>query len=106
MDNQELASSVEVADSRVKEIVQSVRVEVDGEQITLEEAILDLVTAHAEIEQYKIGSLLLAETIESRSREAKAKENEEIAVVLDEVYESSMDVYRRIKEGENDGAED
>jgi len=89
-----------LTDDEVQEILESVEVAGPEEEMPLKAAMLDLLVAHQEIEQYKAGALTLCEALAERQEEAELNGRDDVAAVIDEVKTSAFGVFLRIHRGD------
>jgi len=94
---QENIVDVGADEKRVGELLKSETVEVGGSEQSLSEIGGDIQTAHAELDEYKSGSLSLAQTL---SEAAKETEDETLQAILSDMSDASFGVYLRLHRGD------
>lgn len=92
-----------LGDEELTEMVQNIRVESSGENMSLSAVMLDLIVAHNKLERYKKGSLALHKAVDERlQEEEKQNPDSERCEVLREVKDTAFGVYLRVQQGDRE----
>lgn len=97
--NNENIVDVDAEAEQVSELMQSESIEVGGVEATLSELIGDIQKAHAEMDEYKQGSLALAQNL---SEAAKETDDETLRAILSDMSDGAFGVYLRLSRGDKE----
>jgi PAS domain S-box-containing protein len=93
----------DIPEEEIQEIAQNIRIDAPSGDMPLNMIILDLLTGHNELEQYKNGSLALYKSIDQRLQEEKQKNSDEKVIkVLKAVKRSAFGLHLRLKRGDEE----
>lgn len=91
----------DINDTKMKQIVQNIRVDAPNGEMTLNAIMLDLAVGHNELEEYKHGALTLHQAVDERLEEEEMRNpNSDEVAVLNEVKKSAFGLYQRIQQGD------
>ncbi len=82
---------------RVEELMESECIEVGGEYMQLSDLVSDIQVAYKQLDEYKAGSLSMAQDL---SEAAKAAEDETLQAILADMSDASFGVYLRLHRGD------
>lgn len=88
---------VDTNEEQVSELMESKTVEVSGNVSSLDDIASDIQTAHAELDNYKSGSLSLSQTLSEASKEV---EDEALQAILMDMSNGAFGVYLRLHRGD------
>lgn len=88
---------VDVDADRVERLIEAKEVSVGGTDTPLKALISDIQTAHAELDEYKSGSLTLAQDL---SEAAKETDDEVLQAILSDMSDGAFGVYLRLHRGD------
>jgi hypothetical protein len=88
---------VDVGEGDVSELLESNTVEHGGKEMRLSKLIGDIQTAHKQLDEYKAGSLSLAQTL---SEAAQETDDETLRAILSDISDESFGVYLRLHRGD------
>lgn len=94
---QENIVEVDADSDEVKKLIEGEEVTVGGRDTPLNALISDIQTAHKELDEYKSGSLTLAQDL---SEAANETEDEILQAVLTDMSDSAFGVYLRLERGD------
>lgn len=94
---QEDIVDVDATEEEITELIESTTIEASGMQPPLSALVQDLQTAHEELDEYKSGSLSLAQSL---SEEAKETNDEVLEAVLTDMSDAAFGVYLRLHRGD------
>lgn len=94
---QENIVEVDADSNEVKQLIEGEEVDVGGTDTPLNALISDIQTAHKELDEYKSGSLTLAQDL---SEAANETENKVLQAVLTDMSDSAFGVYLRLHRGD------
>lgn len=93
----------DIADADLQHIVENVRIDGEHGEPPLNAIMMDIITAHNELEEYKRGCLSLYQALDERLEVEEMRENnEELITVLEEVKHSTFGVYLRLQRGDEE----
>lgn len=95
--NEENIVDVDVDADRVEQLIEAKEVSVGGTDTPLKALISDIQTAHAELDEYKSGSLTLAQDLSEAAKEA---EDEVLQAILSDMSDGAFGVYLRLHRGD------
>jgi len=95
--NKEHIVDVDADAEQVSELMQSETVELDGIESPLSDIVADIQTAHKELDEYKAGSLNLAQELSEAADEA---DNEVLQAMLGDMSDAAFGVYLRLHRGD------
>jgi len=81
-------------------LIEGVTCEVAGDDVPLAALMMDIETAHKELDEYKNGALVAEEAIDEKIAEATINEDEELKQLLIDVKEAAFGVYLRVQYGD------
>jgi hypothetical protein len=90
---------VDESKERAEELLETETLSVGGVESPLGEIVEDIQNAHAEIDQYKRGSLHLAKNLEEAAEETEDDVHEQI---LRDMHEAAFAAYLRILRGDSE----
>lgn len=97
--NNENIVDVDADADQVSELMQSETMELKEQDIPLSQLISDIQTAHKELDEYKSGSLSLAQDL---SEAADETDDETLKAVLSDMSDGAFSVYLRLHRGDKE----
>jgi len=89
----------DVDGDEVTELMQSETVVVGGNDTTLANVVSDIKKAHQELDEYKQGSLSLAQTLSEAADDA---ESEKLETILKDMSDDAFGAYLRLHRGDSE----
>lgn len=81
-------------------LIEDVTVRVAGDDVPLAALMVDIETAHKELDEYKNGAIQASDALDEKIAEATINENEELKKHLIDVKDAAFGVYLRVQYGD------
>lgn len=81
-------------------LIEGVTCEVAGDDVPLSSLMMDIETAHKELDEYKNGAIVAQEALDEKIAQAAINDNDELKELLIDVKDAAFGVYLRVQYGD------